>query len=87
MRAEISKADAGGLRPVNRVAGRTRKHYLPTVGCIADASHRVNGDAHVSCVRQRGTSGVQADPDSYPQVVWPDRSENLALNNKRGIQS
>src|SRR5712691_2054429 len=87
MQAEISEADTGGLRAVNRVAGRARKHYLPTVGCEADPSRSVNGDAHVSCVGQSGTAGVQADPDPYPQVVRPDRHENLALNDKRGVQS
>jgi hypothetical protein len=30
---------------------------------------------------------VQADPDSHPKVVWPDRHENSALNHKRRIQS
>src|SRR5713101_9027256 len=48
---------------------------------------RLNRDAHVSRVGQCGTSGVQANPDSHPQVVWPDRHENFALNHKRGIES
>ena len=87
MFAETSETDAGGLGAVNSVMGRARKHYLPTMGCEADPSRSVNGDANVSCIGQRGTSRVQADPDSYRQVVWPDRHENFALNDERGIQS
>src|SRR5713226_9057780 len=87
MQAEIPEANAGDLRAFNRVAGRAREHYLPTVGCEADPSRSVNGDAHISCVAQSGTPGVQADPDPDPQVVRPDRPENFALNGKRGVQS
>src|SRR5258708_38699877 len=47
----------------------------------------MNGDAQVSSVGKSGTSGVQADPDPYGQVVRPDRHENFALNDKRGVQS
>src|SRR6267143_4776903 len=86
MQAESSEASAG-MSGVNRVAGRARKHYLPTVGREADPSCSVNGDAHVSCVGQSGTSGVQADPDPYPQAVRPNCHENFALNDKRGVQS
>src|SRR5260370_3506737 len=58
MQAETFEADAGGLRAVNGVAGRARKQYLPTVGCEADPSRGVNGDAHISCVGQSRTPGV-----------------------------
>ena len=30
---------------------------------------------------------MQPDPHSYRQIVWPRRDENLALNDKRGIES
>src|SRR5258706_7334029 len=87
MQAEISEADAGGLMAVTRVAGCARKHNLPAMGREADPSRDVNRDAHVSRVGQGGTPCVQADPDPHPQVVRPDRDENLALNRKRGIES
>src|SRR5260370_24524153 len=86
MQAKISEADPGVLMAVTSVEGGARKHYVPPVGREADPSRNMNGDAHVSRVGQCWTSGVQADPDSYPHVVWPDSHENFALNRKRGIQ-
>src|SRR5437879_7555795 len=87
MQAQSSEADAGGPMAVNRIAGCTRKHDPPTRGSEPELSRNMNVDADVPRVGQCGTSGVQADPDSHPQVVWPDRHENFALNHKRGIES
>src|SRR5712692_7683350 len=86
MQDETSETDAGRLRAVNRVAGRVRKQYLPTVGGGADPRRGVHRDAHVARVGQGGTPGVESDSDPYVQVVRPNLQEDFALNGERGIK-
>src|SRR2546423_11207359 len=87
MSTEIMEPDAGGCGGPDRCPGRGGNDDLASVGCRADASGGVNGQADVPGVRQCRTAAMDADTDPDLQIVGPGPVAELALDRHRCFDS